>query len=512
MDMEIQTEGIVSKDLTLRECFDQVLERHMERLIGAQCGIGGLPFNLVNISCIILLTEQMTEEMDTLSSEAERYTKTTLWGELSEMGITLDDDPESLLEDLIRKDYVEMDQEGVVSAKKPSISTARLLEQVFPNMPGMSLLASLAQTMDEARGGSKDLESSVRRFDQILKMQGLPLKIEKPLAGSDRKDSPLSLKQNVERDMPAPQALSQMPITPVRRAKLSDIYAIRPEQRIPSPTILKTESIEQTREEASRWLQDPEDSTGISGIPTEEPLLRDDTTDQSQEFTLEGQDEQEKPEPPIEATADIHLAAETPPDSPLDPISSLGSMRDGLPSQDLPEGTSHLPASSNVAYEEVQGTKTPSSGGQNEAPTPEPDIPPEDDDIEKRIAEFEGRLALQCPICKTGFVREEKTSAGKVYYKCVSTDCNFISWGRPFHIACPRCENPFLVEVTKSDGSLFLKCPRATCAHWQAHPWGTDEIKGEKTPSTSPKKDRSENSPKRVKKRVVKRRVVRRKG
>ena len=510
--MEIRTEGIVSKDLTLRECFDQVLERHMERLIGARCGIGGLPFNLVNISCIILLTEQMTEEMDTFSSAAERYTKTTLLGELAEMGITVDDDPESLLDDLIRKDYVEVDQEGVVSAKKPATSTERLLEQVFPNMPGMSLLASLAQTMDEARGGSKDLESSVRRFDQILKMQGLPLKIEKPLAGSDPKDSPLSLRQNVERNIPEPHVRSPMPTTPVRRAKLSDIYVLRPEQRVPSPTLLTAETVQQPCEEESRWRQDPEDSTGISGIPSEEPLLRDDATAWGQEVTIEGQDELEEPELPVEATTDIRLAAETPTESTPDPISSLESLNDGLPLQDLQEETSPLTVSPNVGDEEVQEAEKASSEGQNDFPSPEPDTPPEDDEIEKRIAEFEGKLALQCPICKTGLVREEKTSAGKVYYKCVNTNCNFISWGRPFHIVCPRCENPFLVEVTKRDGSLFLKCPRATCAHWQAHPLGTNESPGEERPSTSPMKDQLGNGPRRVKKRVVKRRVVRRKG
>lgn len=514
MDTEIQTEGIVSRNLTLRQCFDQVLERHMGRLIGARCGIGGLPFNLVNMACIILLTEQMTEEMDTSSSAAERHTTSTLLGELSEMGITLDDDPESLLQDLISMEYVEVDREGMVCAKKPAVDTARILEQVFPNMPAMSLLAALAQTMDEVRGGSKDLESSLRRFDQILKIQGLPLKTERTLAAGDPKDSPFSSRQKVERAAgPTPHALTQMRTAPVRRAKLSDIYTIPLDQRATSPTSSAPETVEEPRGEAFQRPQEPEDSTGISLIPSEEPLLPAATTGPSREVTIQGHDEYEEPELPVEATPDIHSAAGRPTESATDPDSPLESVRDGLPLQDLPEETAHPTAFDGLGCEKVRdGAEQPSSGGQNEQPPAEPDIPPEDDEIEKRIAEFEGKLALQCPICKSGLIREEKTSAGKVYYKCAGDDCNFISWGRPFHLPCPRCENPFLIEVTARDGSLFLKCPRATCAHRQAHPWSVDESPKEGTPSVSPNKDQPENGPIRVKKRLVKRRVVRRRG
>lgn len=91
----------------------------------------------------------------------------------------------------------------------------------------------------------------------------------------------------------------------------------------------------------------------------------------------------------------------------------------------------------------------------------------DDEAIAARIAAFEKELALVCPICKTSALREEKTSAGKLFYSCTSDRCNFISWGRPHHIQCVRCKNPFMVEVTDSAGQVFLKCPRATCQHRQ---------------------------------------------
>lgn len=130
--------------------------------------------------------------------------------------------------------------------------------------------------------------------------------------------------------------------------------------------------------------------------------------------------------------------------------------------------------------EETIAAVTPVEPPQNEAgeavPAPEEPAPKpaakeeavvDDEAIAARIAAFEKELALVCPICKTSALKEEKTSAGKLFYSCTSEKCNFISWGRPHHIQCARCKNPFMVEVTDSAGQVFLKCPRATCQHRQ---------------------------------------------
>ncbi len=89
----------------------------------------------------------------------------------------------------------------------------------------------------------------------------------------------------------------------------------------------------------------------------------------------------------------------------------------------------------------------------------------EDDAIAAKIAAFEKELALVCPICKTHALKEEKTTAGKLFYSCPSDKCNFISWGKPHHTICARCKNPFMVEVADNEGQIFLKCPRATCQY-----------------------------------------------
>jgi len=96
-----------------------------------------------------------------------------------------------------------------------------------------------------------------------------------------------------------------------------------------------------------------------------------------------------------------------------------------------------------------------------------PVVPADDEEIAARIAAFEKELALVCPLCKTSALKEQTTAAGKIFYTCTSSQCNFISWGRPHQIPCPRCKNSFMVEVSDAEGQVFLKCPRATCQHRQ---------------------------------------------
>ena len=92
-----------------------------------------------------------------------------------------------------------------------------------------------------------------------------------------------------------------------------------------------------------------------------------------------------------------------------------------------------------------------------------------DDEVGNRIETFEKELTMPCPICSTGHVKSEQTAKDQLFYLCTSETCDFISWGKPYHLACPLCKNPFLVEITDSAGMNSLKCPgqaavtRATC-------------------------------------------------
>jgi len=119
---------------------------------------------------------------------------------------------------------------------------------------------------------------------------------------------------------------------------------------------------------------------------------------------------------------------------------------------------------------------------------------------------------MQCPICKTGKAQKEMTRTGKTFYRCSNRDCDFISWGKPFHLVCPQCNNLFLVETFNRDGKTILKCPRATCRYWQKHPGKITEELQAKADSKTQEPVKSTVILQKPRRRVVRRRVVRRKG
>ena len=159
----------------VRKQFDHTLGQHIECLTGTRYGVGALPVNLATISCIILLTECENEIDSYTSTSSERHTHETLLKELSEIGLDPDEDLKMALQDMIQKGYIDVADNGRFSAKKPTISMAKLLDRIFPKMPGMNLIAYFIQTMDEAQSGRKDLDYAISQFDQMLKMQGASL-------------------------------------------------------------------------------------------------------------------------------------------------------------------------------------------------------------------------------------------------------------------------------------------------------------------------------------------------
>ena len=133
--------------------------------------------------------------------------------------------------------------------------------------------------------------------------------------------------------------------------------------------------------------------------------------------------------------------------------------------------------------------------------------PADDKEIEDKILEFEEQLGLKCPLCGLGGIKTSETAKAKAYYHCSNSECNFISWGKPYYFDCPKCESTFLIETTDSSGKSFLKCPKATCTHWQKFPWDASS----QSPEYSSNTVNSGGEIKKPKRKVRRRRVVRRK-
>ena len=172
---------------------------------------------------------------------------------------------------------------------------------------------------------------------------------------------------------------------------------------------------------------------------------------------------------------------------------------------------------SETFLEKIKSLKTekplPSSdnNGGTESISSEHDRDNSDDIIEKSIAAFEEDLAMQCPLCKSAKIQANKTAMGKVYYKCSDKKCNFVSWGKPYHMVCPQCHNPFLVEITDRDGKMIIKCPRATCRYQQRSPLEFADLQSEKAGSQSKEPVNKSISLRKPRRKVVRRKLVRRK-
>ncbi|MCD6296967.1 MAG: topoisomerase DNA-binding C4 zinc finger domain-containing protein [Deltaproteobacteria bacterium] len=455
-------------DLTAREIrnlFDQALIQHVERLVGTSDGIGTLPLSCETISCLILLTERENEIENFGLDPSERYTQETFFDELAEMGLESDGDLKKALQEMTQKGYTRVDADGRFSPEKPTTSAAHLLDSIFPGMPGMNLVAYLIQTMDEVQSGRKDLEFAISQFDQTLEMKGVSLKKEKTSPGPDK-----ALKPPVKR------------VTSLKKIRLPRIP--RSESKILSfsdHSARKEIKAVHFGELLSKQDESLESSPGIC------------EEDEAQKLEMEAD---EKREAPGEQNKTEDVCAE--PEIPSGTLQKIPS-EPGAETVDL-AGEEDLVLSQDE--EKEYGTEN----------IPEEHVPDNADDIiEKRIAAFEEDLAMQCPICKSGNIQATETATGKVYYNCSNKNCNFVSWGKPYHLVCPQCNNPFLVETLDRDGKKIIKCPRATCRYRQKSPLEIADEQREKAGSPSKEPAKKPVISRKPRKRVVRRRVVRRK-
>jgi hypothetical protein len=457
---------------------DAVLERlnrslssHLERLTGASHGINGLPLDVVSVACLVLLVEQS-------SGSGRMLDRGLILSELREMGL---DAPELLDRTLVRmaeSGYLEETPNRGIFAGKPAVSMARLLDHAFPGMPGMNLVAYIAQTLDEALSGRKGLEEAADQLEQMFKRHGVELRRSARPERAPSQPPPQS-KTRKPRSGGTPsrnRGLTPTP-RPVLGAELKEFLARQAAEEKPGPQAPVIE------EEPPRV---PEEATSPIDLEVEETLTPG-----------------EHPSPPDE---EFEEAGSMPEEQDL----AEGLHEEAAPPENEPEQEEYLPAEATPKDEpsphEPLGSEMTDRSEDRE--TQQEDVPLDDSTIdtvvEQKVAALEEQLALECPLCHKSFVEARQTATGRVYYMCPDKECMFISWGRPHHLTCPRCGNPFLVEAGSGEGDSYLKCPRATCGY-RLPITGEDAAQGPREARPSP----PPLSLKKPKRRVVKRRVVR---
>jgi ssDNA-binding Zn-finger/Zn-ribbon topoisomerase 1 len=468
--LEIMKQNVTGKDNNMIDQFDEILLKHLKRLIGSKYGIDKLVLNCMTISLITLLMERENEIETFASDEIDRYTRETLIEDFKDIGFSADQDMNVIIENMIQKGYMLVDDDRLIP-QKPATSMARLMDMVFPKMPGMNLVAYFVQTMNEVRSNRKDIDSATTQFDQILQMQGIPLE-----------------KESLDKEIKTPEILGR---------KSSDSVFNHSKNSSNEPKVLSPDAYKGK-------IQITKLNFGESGLNKAEPDIIPTgmmTTSEAPAKTVS-----DDPIQRFDASA-----AETPAHDSILSVEEISQDRKptGPDKKNLYDGKDDFSKIASTPKEPETGKEAVED--HSEIRNKKEIFPISDDDIEKRISAFEEDLALECPICRQSKLRVKSTATGKSYYKCSNKECSFISWGKPHHILCPKCNNPFLIETSNKAGTTSLKCPRATCRyHEKIRP---DRVMNrmERVDSATQETDTSASMAQKPRRRVVRRRVVRRK-
>ena len=492
----------ISKNKVL-DMFDKILTKHLERLIGSGYLFSELTMNSAIISCLILLIERENEIESFPSGSSGRYTSETLISELEEMGFESNRDVNIVVQDMIEKGYINVDDEYFIPGE-PATTMVKFLDRTFPGMPGMDLVAYFIQTMDEVNSERKDLDSAISQFDQILNMQGVPLNKEQ----TDSNRTKLSEQsEEQETQIKKSSILGRQKVDSLHKdsrvspsaPKVLSLAAYEGKLRKLDfgKSFSEKDEIDKITPDTDNPIESQEPKTRVKSVETK---LHDDIESENID-TLSGSPSEQLTETdrdvqsPTEEIADTNI----PEDDSTSPIET--TLQDNKPVE--PNIDPFIKKNMAEAKEAMIDKPDTTSEKNNSRKIV--------DSIESRIAAFEEDLALECPLCKQSKVQAEETAMGKIFYRCLTKNCNFISWGKPYHISCPQCNNPFLVETSDNAGKTILKCPRSTCRYRQNLPWELEENNKEKINSVSQGTNKVTPISRKFRKRVKKRRVVRRK-
>ena len=512
--------------------FDEILFKHFERLIGSRYGVGELVLNSVTISLIMLLMERENEIESFPSDETARYRNETLINDFEELGFISVQDMNIVIDEMIQKNYILVDNDELIP-QKPTVSMARLIDLVFPKMPGMNLVAYFVQSMDEVKSKRKDLDSAADQFDQVLQMQGVHLKKSPQQSELSKTSVQSGAKETHIHKSDKPQKISlekELKTSTILGRKTSDNLLDHSKGSFNEPKVLSSdaykgkieikkvdfgkpslEEIEPVKDSPDK-REDIEDDNLASGVQPVEGLLNDGTDIETPDTGMMTSSEKQIETVFDEQIPTVVAAAEK--TATLDSGHSIKDDSHHLESAEqdksIFDDTKEDPMKVELSQKHIEDTKVTAEDNVETA-FEKGESSTNDDDIDKRITAFEEDLSLQCPICNHSKVMVENTATGKSYYKCSNKECNFISWGKPYHISCPKCNNPFLIEASNKAGDTILKCPRATCRYRKKARFDAAGNHKDNIESATQKKNKVISISQKPRRKVVRRRVVRRK-
>lgn len=459
METDVNTEKEDLAPSYVRDQLDEILAQEITNLLDVDEMTAMMSFNLASISCVTLIIEREREIKQFSDFPPERYTKESFLTELLDIGLEMDDTLKETVDTVLSKGYISTDSEGQLRGEMPSFMMVGFLDNMFPGMQGMNLVAFVLQMNDEVNSGRKNLALAKESFKSTLKSRGVSVtkdsaekKATEIVSGvvatspQSKEISKKLKKENLNRLSKLIKSRKKRAMDSQARLQVKDVFDKGPSK----------EELERQKEEAKKAEEAARRAAELASKLAE----KDEQIKEAEEAAKEAArqlEEIEKRERELELArekvkeADEKAAELAEKEAQMaEKEAKLKELEDRLKKE---EEEKRLQQEEEIKRREEEEARKKSQS---------------DDDIESRIAALESELAMPCPLCKVGQIESKTTEKGKEFYSCNADGCRFVSWDKPYHFECPLCKNSYLTEIDIGEGKKGLKCPRATCSYTQA--------------------------------------------
>ncbi len=464
----------------VRDQLDEILAHEITSLLDVDESAAMMSFNLASISCVTLIIEREREIKQYADFPPERYTRDSFVSELSDIGLEKDDNLEEAVSSVLKKGYISVDGEGHLNAEMPSFMMVGFLDNMFPGMPGMNLVAFVLQMNEEVNSGRKNLELAKDSFKSTLKSRGVAVSKDRAAQKASEivsgvvATSPQSMEVSKKLKKNNLNRLSKLIKTRKQRSQdsqgklnIKDVFDKGPskeEIEAQKAELKKAEEAADKAMELAKELADKDEKIREAEEAAKEAARQLAEIEIREKELIKAQEEAQKAEEKASqlAVREAEMAQKE---------AQLKALEEKLKLE-----------------EEEQKKREEEAEQKKIAKEEKKKHSKDDDDIESQIAAFESELTMPCPLCKDGEVVSKTTEKGKEFFSCTASECRFVSWDKPYHFECPLCKNSFLTEIDVGDGKKGLKCPRATCSYTQGNLFDPKQNMAQAASSGAPKK------------------------
>lgn len=439
----------------VRDQLDEILANEITSLIDVDSGVALMSYNLATIACIHVVVEREREIKQYVDAPPERYTLESFKEELGDIGLQRDEQLTEAIDSVVRRGYVHLDENNELMAEVSAYTMVAFLDNMFPGMQGLNLIAFVLQINEEVLTERKTLEQARDAFARTLKNSGVRVTKEK----AEKEASQLDSKSLGTGSKEVARKLKKENISKLSKQfkkKKSDKVGQDSRESLKVKDLFDKGPSKEELDQQKKELEDAEKALKEAEDKARELSEREEKVKEAEEAAKEAErkaKELEKKEKELKSAEEAAKEAEKKEQELKEREAEMAARED-----ELKEMEERLKARQEE-YDRIHEKE--------EQENREEQVSKDDDDIEARIEALSSELEMPCPLCEAGKVKSEQTGKGKTYYACSDPDCRFVSWDMPYHFHCPMCKSPYLVEFVVSDNEKGLKCPRAACSYSQ---------------------------------------------